>query len=226
VRGLKKINFVVGTLKKSYPQEKGQIRLYFEDEASFGRISEPKYCWCAKGVRPVVHSQRVREYREVFGAVAPWDGEFVYAIEEKEEQGKRKRGRPKKGEVADSLKPKPKEKGRKSRLFNKFLQQLSDKHPNDEIVCCLDGAWWHRSQYTKVPDNIYLVFIPPYTPEMNPIEQIWREIRTLFGNKNFNSIADVIATLHTTIAAIPPETFMSITQRDWIMNPNYWLTIT
>lgn len=181
-------------------------------------MSDPKYCWCPKGERPVIHSQRVREYFDVFGAVEPETGDFVHMIEQKEEPIKRKRGRPKKGEVVESVKPKPKEKGYKSRLMNDFLQMLSNKYPSDHIICCLDGAPWHDSQYNIVPQNITLVFIPPYTPEMNPIEQIWREIRTAgFHNNYFNSIKDVISTLISTIASLSIQTIQSIAQRDWFM---------
>jgi len=219
LRGRKKINLTIGQLKEVIHSEKGQVRLFFEDEASFGRISDTKHCWCAKGVRPVIHKQRVREYREIFGAVEPETGDFVYMIEQKGKPEKKKPGRPKKGEVAESKKPKQKEKGKKSRLMNEFMQMLSERYSRDRIVCCLDHARWHTSQYIRVPTNITLIFIPPYTPEMNPIEQIWREIRTMgFHNRYFNSLAEVIAHLQTTIATLSPKTVMSITQRDWIMN--------
>jgi len=160
----------------------------------------------------------VREYREIFGAVEPLTGNFVYMIEEKEEPIKRKVGRPRKGEVVEIVKPKPKEKGWKSRLMNNFLQLLSDSFPDDHIVVCLDRASWHDSQYTIVPNNMTLIPIPAYTPEMNPIEQLWREIRTRgFHNKYFHSIKDVVTNLHSTIADIPSEVIQSITQRSWFM---------
>ena len=49
------------------------IMIMFQDEARFGRISEPKSCW-VKGERPVVHCQTVREYTYAYGAVCPFDG--------------------------------------------------------------------------------------------------------------------------------------------------------
>ena len=42
------------------------------------------------------------------------------------------------------------------------------------IMLCCDGAVWHKSKTLQVPENIALFYIPPYTPEMNPIEQIWK----------------------------------------------------
>ena len=67
--------------------------------------------------------------------------------------------------------------------MNVFLQRLSESYPEDIIVLVYDGVAWHISNALIIPDNIRLVFIPPYTPEMNPIEQIRSEIRTR-GFKN------------------------------------------
>ena len=50
------------------------MRVMFEDEARFGRISEPRRCWAPPGVRPEVKTQIVREYEYVYGAVSPHDG--------------------------------------------------------------------------------------------------------------------------------------------------------
>ena len=49
----------------------GKVRLMFQDEAGFGRINHPKYCWCEKGIRPCVPCHHIREYRYAYGAVEP-----------------------------------------------------------------------------------------------------------------------------------------------------------
>ena len=156
----------------------------------------------------------MREYREIFGAVEPETGDFFYRIEEKEKLEKGKPGRRKK--YARKKKAKTKVKGAKSKRMNAFMQALADRYPKDRILLVCDNAWWHKSQYTKIPDRITLVFIPPYTPEMNPIEQLWREIRTLMGNTFFRNIDDLIKTLKEKIATIKKEKIQSITQRDWM----------
>lgn len=81
------------------------------------------------------------------------------------------------------------------------------------IVC--DGAAWHKAKALIIPDNIRLVFIPPYTPEMNPIEQIWKEIRKCgFKNEVFNTLNNVVERLCSTINSISAQTITSITARD------------
>ena len=53
----------------------------------------------------------------------------------------------------------------------------------------VDGADWHRSKKLKIPQNIKLVSLPPYSPELNPVENIWEELREkYFHNRVFQSI--------------------------------------
>ena len=61
--------------------------------------------------------------------------------------------------------------------------------------------------------------IPPYTPEMNPIEQIWKEIRKRgFKNEVFQTLEKVIDKLCDTICSLTPQIIKSITGRDWILS--------
>lgn len=73
------------------------------------------------------------------------------------------------------------------------LKRLPEAYPDDYILLVMDNAVWHKSQALEIPDNIEFTFIPPYTPEMNPIEQVWAEIRKRgFKNKTFKTLDDVI----------------------------------
>ncbi|MBQ8359655.1 MAG: transposase [Oscillospiraceae bacterium] len=58
-----------------------------------------------------------------------------------------------------------------SACMNTFLRELSKTYPNDILLLCCDGAAWHKSGALAFPENIELFHIPPYTPEMNQIEQ-------------------------------------------------------
>ena len=58
----------------------GKVRLMFQDEAGFGRINHPKYCWCEKGIRPSVPCHHIREYRYAYGAVEPLTGESCFLV--------------------------------------------------------------------------------------------------------------------------------------------------
>lgn len=77
--------------------------------------------------------------------------------------------------------------------MNAFLEELSQAYPDDYLLFVMDNAIWHKSSTLKIPTNIGFAFIPPYTPEMNPIEQVWKEIRKRgFKNKAFQTLEDVM----------------------------------
>ena len=105
-----------------------------------------------------------------------------------------------------------------SGCMNTFLRDLSKEYQDDVILLCCDGAAWHKSSALEVPENIELFHIPPYTPEMNPIEQIWKELRKRgFRNEVFPSLNKVLDRLCDTICTLANEVVSSITGRDWIV---------
>ena len=168
-----------------------KIRLMFEDEAGFGRISEPADCWAPEGMRPIVSHHHIRQYEYAYGAVDPVDGEkFFFVL-------------PKSNTVC----------------MNIFLRELSAAYPKDYILLPLDNAGWHKSKTLKIPDNIRLFYLPPRTPEMNPIEQIWKEIRKRgFKNTLFQTLDKVVQRLCDTCNLLTNENVKSITGRDWIIS--------
>jgi transposase len=80
-----------------------------------------------------------------------------------------------------------------------------------------DCASWHTSLEMAVPENVLIFNIPPCTPEMNPMEQIWREIRTQgFHNRMFDSLIEAIEQLCKVIRELDRATIISITGRQWL----------
>jgi len=68
-----------------------------------------------------------------------------------------------------------------------FIDEVAARHPDDRIVMVLDGAGWHQGIHT--PINMRLLKLPPYSPELNPVEHIWDEIREkYFANRVFESL--------------------------------------
>ena len=168
----------------------GKVRLLFEDEASFGRSNKPRNCWCKRGVRPRVPCQHIREYRHAFGAVEPVTGSKIFAVSHK----------------CDTI-----------RMYY-FLKRISRAFPDDIIVLVCDGASWHKNAEI-VPYNMIVINLPTGAPEMNPMEQIWREIRTHgFANLLLPSLAAVLGRLGETIRLLPRERVKNITGRDWILS--------
>jgi transposase len=80
-------------------------------------------------------------------------------------------------------------------MMNLFLQQVS-VDANYFIVMQVDGAAWHRSQELVIPENIRLLFQPAHSPELNPVEHVWEELREKhFYNRMFDSMDAVMDTL-------------------------------
>ena len=140
------------------------VRLYYQDEARFGRINTVQKCWCMKGVIPEVKQQLIREYSYLFTAVCPETGTTCSLIMP----------------TADT------------NTMDIFLKTLSEQQSNERIILCMDKAGWHTTKQLKIPENIIVWFLPPYSPELNPVELIWRELRTkYFNNKTFETLEEV-----------------------------------
>jgi hypothetical protein len=68
-----------------------------------------------------------------------------------------------------------------------FLAEVAVRHPEDRMV--MEGAGWHRSQRLKPPANLYLINLPPYSPKLNPVENLGDDLREkAFGNVVFDSM--------------------------------------
>ena len=137
-----------------------------QDEGRFGRVNIPKASWAPKGIRPNVGKQVVRQSFYVYSAVA---------VE--------------KGEIISLLLP-----FGNTEMMNIFLKTVSESYPGHEIIMQVDGAGWHRSKSLEIPRNIYFIQQPPYSPEVNPTEHIWDEIREKYlHNRVFKSLEDTMS---------------------------------
>lgn len=168
------------------------IKVFFEDEARFGRIDNPSRCWSPKNIRAIVGSQIVREYLYAFTCVCPQTGETNSMV------------------VSDC----------DTEMMNLFLEQTSAIFSNYRIIMILDSAGWHRSKELIFPDNIVLWALPPYSPELNPTEHIWDYVREQkgFKNRTFESLEEVEETLCMALNELyqENETIRKLTNFTWL----------
>lgn len=167
------------------------VRLMFEDEARFGRMSDPRSCWAPSPIRPVVNLALIREFRYEYATVSPWDGSIDYMTSEK----------------------------MNTEGMGRFLKQVREAHPAEFNVMVVDCASSHKSKELEVPKNISLVFLPPYSPELNPAEQIWNVLRRdYFANKVFDSLDTATEQAEEGLAAMSKnrENTKSLTNWPWI----------
>ena len=105
------------------------------------------------------------------------------------------------------------------REYDPFLAQVSEAHKNEFIVMVLDGASSHKCKELKIPDNVSLVFLPPYSPKLNPAEQIWNVLRrNYFANRVFDSLdaATAQAEFGLTEMAANKSATRQLTNWSWI----------
>lgn len=142
-----------------------RLRVYFQDEARFGRMDNPAYCWAPRGVRPGVQSQRIRQYTYVYGAVSPQDGDLFSLILP----------------YADT--------DRMALFMDAFAAHLGGQ----PTLLIMDGASWHKtSPVMNRHHNIYIVFQPPYSPELNPAEHLWSHLRQNYMKNRYWESMDAL----------------------------------
>lgn len=137
------------TIQAAHPGKR--LRVYFQDEARFGQQGTTTNVWAPTGSRPRVVRQTAYQYLWVLGAVCPETGH-----------------------AEGLLSPKL-----NTEVVNAFLIGLSKTLAEDEhAVMIWDGAGFHRSGKLKMPANITPVELPAYSPELNPIENLWHYLKS------------------------------------------------
>lgn len=171
------------------------IRLMFQDEARFGRMARIRRGWAPAPLRPVVCNGYERQFTYVYGAVSPLQGQLDWALSEK----------------------------MNTTQMTAFLSQVGQAHPQEFIVMVLDGASSHKAKELVVPQNIRLIPLPGYSPELNPQEHIWDEVREkAFPNLVLDQMGRVIERLKTGMVALAADAdrVRGITAWPWIVSLN------
>lgn len=159
-------------------EDKRLVLIMTQDEGRFGRISDPKACWAPAGMRPEVPKQIVREFLYAYAAIAP-------AL----------------GKMTALLLPYA-----NTDMMNIFLRQVSQDFSEFYIIMLVDRAGWHTSSKLNLPENIKFIEQPSHSPEVNPTEHLWDEIREKeFHNKAFDSIKKVEAHLCKALVTIQDD---------------------
>ena len=139
------------TIAADHPNK--QLRIYFQDESRFGQQGTTTNVWAQTGSRPTAIRQTEYEYLWVLGVVCPETGHAE-------------------GLLSPQL---------DTKVVNIFLELFSETVPeNEHVVMIWDGAGFHNSKQLRVPQNVTLVQIPAYSPELNPIENLWHYLKSHF----------------------------------------------
>ena len=167
------------------------MEVWFTDEARVGQQGTLTRVWAKRGSRPRAPRDRRYAWAYLFGAICP-DRRTGAAIVMPEVN------------IA---------------AMNQHLAEIS-RHVSAGAIALLvlDGAGWHRSPRLKVPDNVVLLPLPPYAPELNPVENVWEFLRanllSLRVWDTYEAILDACCDAWNKLMATP-QRIASITQRAW-----------
>jgi putative transposase len=130
------------------------------DEARFGLINWHRRRYCPKGFRPPYVVRRAYEWTYLYAAVDPTSGEsFSLYLP-----------------------------GMDSLSFQTFLERLGEAYADHHLVVVLDGAPSHTSSQITLPENVSLLRLPSYSPELNPVERWFLEFRRTLSNRIFETV--------------------------------------
>jgi transposase len=139
----------IGAIADDHPGE--EVRVYFQDEARFGTQGTITRVWAPKGSRPRAVRQNGREWLYVLIAVCAGTGTASALI-------------------MPEL---------NTAVVNLFLEQVARDLPAGvHAVLIWDGAGFHTGRDLVVPGNVSLIRLPPYSPELNPVENLWHYLRS------------------------------------------------
>ncbi len=129
------------------------MELWFEDEARVGNKGRVCHRWWRRGERPPGLQQIGYQWAYIFTAIRPATGEDITLVLPTVDTG----------------------------AMQVFLDHIAASRPPEvHLVMVLDGAGWHIGGQLRVPANITLVFLPAYSPELNPVERVWLYLRERF----------------------------------------------
>jgi transposase len=167
-----------------------EVRYWVQDESNFSIKTVLRRRITKSGVKPRVKTKSTRQGYSLYGAIEVKTGEQVfYEGERMNTEG-----------------------------FQAFIDSLSKKYPVDFHVLQVDNAKFHTSAKLELPDNVMLLYQPPYSPEVNPIEQVWSWGKGKIAGEIFESVDHLKERVNEIIASAGNAMFKSIIHREFILN--------
>lgn len=102
------------------------------------------------------------------------------------------------------------------------MDEFSKERPMELKVIVLDNGAFHKAGTLVIPDNIILIFLPPYSPELNPAEKIWAKFKRDFTNRLFKTMDNLKNYVCGLALDLSKDEVMSITAFQYIFINDYW----
>ena len=167
------------------------IEIWFQDEARIGQKNGLTRIWARKGTRPRQPADQRYQNTYLFGAICPARGTGAALVLPRSN----------------------------TQAMQMHLEEISKTVAQDaHAVVIMDRAGWHTTGQLNLPENLSIILLPPRSPELNPVENIWQYIRqNWLSNRVFEDYDAIIdAGCQAWNRLIDqPQTIMSIGMRDW-----------
>jgi transposase len=151
-----------------------------ESQSRVGLFTRNGKSLTAKGVKPICTYQNIFQSTYIFGAFSPYDGDSL-VMELPNCNGEN---------------------------FQIFLDEMSKNRPEEFKVIILDNGAFHKGKALKIPNNMVLIFLPPYSPELNPAELVWLNIKRKMTNKIYKTMEDLKTELDIIVKKLITEKFI------------------
>lgn len=177
-------------VKKKRKRTHKKIEIWFQDEARIGQKGNLYRIWTKKGCRKRIIKQLGFKSAHLFGAVCPETGQRV-------------------GLVFETL---------DTETVNLHLQLIRKSIPkNVHVVLVWDQAGFHTSNDIVVPRNITIINQAAYSPELNPVERVWKYLKTHFlGNRVFKDMTDILTASVDAWNKLSAPLIRSICRTSWL----------
>ncbi len=106
--------------------------------------------------------------------------------------------------------------------FELFLNEFSLINPKELKVIVLDNGAFHKAKRLKVPKNIILIFLPPFSPELNPAEKMWAKFKRVFTNKLYKSLDEVSVFIQSQTQNLKNDETRKTCAFDYIFFNQFW----
>ena len=162
----------------------GRVRVFFMDEARFGQQGTVTDVWAKRGSRPRAVRQTRYEWCYLYAAVEPATGESAALVAPNVDTG----------------------------TMNAFLKILdAERKAGEHVVLVMDRAGWHVSKGLRMPDGITALLLPPASPELNPVENLWHYLRSHYlSNRTYADYDDLLDSGTAAYRKLTPDVLKSV----------------
>ena len=166
-----------------------QWRVWTQDESRCGLLPILRHRITARGVQPLVSSAYRFESLYLYGTVEPQTGQsFFLELPTLNTEG-----------------------------FQLFLDHFAAAHPTEFHLLLLDNGAFHKAHALRLPQNVALLFFPPYAPELNPIERLWRDLKDWLSQFHPQTLDELSLLLSERLNAYSASALRSLTGSSYLL---------